>query len=79
MSERQIDRKTERQKVRKTKVSKNTYTILMIPNMTLMIEKSPNMKAINRSIDRGTERKKETQTDTQKDRKTDILKKLTQC
>ncbi len=51
----------------------------MIPNMTLMIEKSPNMKAINRSIDRGTERKKETQTDTQKDRKTDILKKLTQC
>ncbi len=42
-TKRQKNRKTERQKDRQTKVSNNAYTILMIPNMTSMIEKIPSM------------------------------------
>jgi hypothetical protein len=44
--ERQIDRWTERKKDSKTKILSNAYTILMIPNMTSIIEKIPSMKAI---------------------------------
>jgi hypothetical protein len=75
--ERQIDRWTERKKDRwtdrkkdsKTKILSNAYTILKIPNMTLIIEKSPRTKAINSLKDRETERKKkERKTDKQKDK-----------
>ncbi len=75
--ERQIDRWTEIKKDRwsdrmndsKTKILSYAYTILMIPNMTSIIEKSPRTKAINSLKDRETERKKkERKTNTQKDK-----------